>query len=197
MLMVVAVCVPISLGNWRLGVVIAGYLTLQLLYVLWLKHEPVFDIACIALGMVLRAIAGGVAADIPISNAFLIVVGFGSLFVATGKRFSEKINESGSPDQTRPVLAHYSADYLRAILAITAAVTVIGYVLWAFEIAHGSTVPFAQLSTIPFTLCIMRYFLGVDRGEVEAPEYALFADRGLLLLGLIWGALFVGQVLTA
>lgn len=193
-LALVALLLPAVLLNFQLLLVIGGYLVLQALYVTWLKHEAVFDIACVALGILLRAVAGGVASGLPISNAFLIVVGFGALFVATGKRYSEKQTHDQNESITRPVLAQYSANYLRILLAMCGSVTLVGYVLWAFEIGVGESVPFAQLSIIPFALALMRYGRDADLARVEAPESALFHDRAVLALAVIWLALFVGHV---
>src|SRR5690606_7492511 len=62
-----------------LGIAVTVYLALQVGYVLGLKHEPVLDLAVVSSGFLLRAIAGGVAADVPLSQWFLIVAAFGSL----------------------------------------------------------------------------------------------------------------------
>ncbi len=83
-------------GGWLVGSVALGstlgtYAVLQLGYCLYLKDQPVIDLVVIASGFQLRAIAGGVAAGLPISDYFLIVTSFGSLFVAAGKRYSEAL----------------------------------------------------------------------------------------------------------
>ena len=70
------------------GIVLA-YAIFTLSYSLFLKHEPVIELALLSLGFLLRAVAGGAASDLPISTWFLIVAGFGSLFMAAGKRYSE------------------------------------------------------------------------------------------------------------
>ena len=44
-----------------------------------------------ASGFVLRAIAGGVAADVVLSQWFLLVASFGSLFIVAGKRYAEHV----------------------------------------------------------------------------------------------------------
>ena len=59
-------------------------------YSLGLKHEPILDLAAVSAGFVLRAVAGGVATGVALSNWFLIVASFGSLLVVTGKRSGEK-----------------------------------------------------------------------------------------------------------
>lgn len=178
--------------NVNLGLVLVTYLVLTTAYSLGLKHEPVIELALLAMGFLLRAIAGGAASDLPISAWFLIVTGFGSLFIAAGKRSSELIRTQESAAAGRRVLAKYGANYLRFVWATSAAVTIAGYCLWAFEVAGGDDAITwaAQASIIPFVLAILRYAMDVDRGEAEAPEDVLFRDRVLLLLGVSWLVLF-------
>lgn len=187
--------IPLALGNFALTAVIVSYLALQVGYLFYFKYEPVFDIAAIAAGFLLRAIAGGAASDVSISNAFLIVVGFGSLFMAVGKRYSE-IREQDGDAKTRAVLARYTPGYLQMMLGVSATIALVGYILWAFEIVESSvaSIPYATLSIIPFTLAIMRYARDAEQAKAEAPEDAVFADKALLVLGIIWLLLFVGQV---
>ena len=68
----------------------AIYAVVNVAYSLGLKNEPILDLAAVSAGFVLRAIAGGVATGVPLSNWFLIVASFGSLLVVTGKRSGEK-----------------------------------------------------------------------------------------------------------
>ena len=77
-------------------------------YTLWLKHEPVIDLAAVAAGFVFRAIAGGVATDVPLSDWFLIVAGAGSLFIVTGKRHAEQVELGSDSREHRRTLGEYS-----------------------------------------------------------------------------------------
>jgi decaprenyl-phosphate phosphoribosyltransferase len=173
--------------------VVAAYTVITLLYSLVLKHEPVLELALVAMGFLLRAIAGGAASDLPISQWFLIVAGFGSLFMAAGKRFSEleRARREGESTTPRRSLAGYTPGYLRFVWAVSAAVTITAYCLWAFDVAATpSSFPWAQWSVVPFVLAILRYAIDIDRGEAEAPEDAALGDRVLLLLGVIWVVMF-------
>ena len=176
----------------QLAGVVAIYLVFTLAYSLALKHEPVIELALLAMGFLLRAIAGGVASDLPISAWFLIVAGFGSLFMAAGKRYSELVRADGGNDAPqRRSLAGYTPTYLRFVWATAAAVTITAYCLWAFEVgASPSTLPWAQWSVVPFVLAILRYGVDVDRGSAEAPEDVVLHDRVLLVIGLAWVVLF-------
>ena len=73
-------------ARWELAVTVAGYGALTTAYSLWLKRIAVIDVAAVAGGFVLRAIAGAAATHVPISDWFFIVTTFGSLFMVSGKR---------------------------------------------------------------------------------------------------------------
>ncbi len=177
-----------------LGAVVVAYIIVTLAYSLRLKHEPVIELVFVSLGFLLRAIAGGVASGIPISSWFLIVAGFGSLFMATGKRSSEldTVLEGGADRaSTRRVLARYSPTYLRFVWGLAATITVAAYCLWAFEVAELSTaVPWAEISIVPFVMAILRYAVDIDSHSAGAPDEVVRSDRVLLALGALWVVTF-------
>lgn len=195
---IVLFAAAIGLGTWinpGLGAVAAAYIIVTLAYSLRLKHEPVVELVFVSLGFLLRAIAGGVATGIPISSWFLIVAGFGSLFMATGKRSSELdlVLASDTTDRasTRRVLAGYTPTYLRFVWGLAATVTVSAYCLWAFEVAAiESAVPWAEISIIPFVLAILRYAVDIDSHSAGAPDEVVLKDRVLMVLGVIWVVTF-------
>ena len=168
--------------------VIVTYLVLQLLYVFWLKNQPVLDLAVIASGFLLRALAGGAATDIAISDWFLLVAGFGSLFVVAGKRYSELVtleaNES-EIGQTRSTLLSYTSTYLRFVWTVAAAVTVMVYGLWVITVPRESTTA-TLISLVPFTLGLLVYALVIDSGKGGEPETAILRNPTLLALGALW-----------
>lgn len=180
-----AVAVATDLG---LGALIAGYLLLQLAYALALKHQPVLDIAVVASGFLLRGVAGGVAADLPISQWFLLVAAFGSLFIVSGKRYSE-LRTLGPASGTRQSLVRYTESYLRFIWGVSTAITIMAYSLWAFREPEVQGVPWNALSIAPFVLGLMRYAVDIDAGRAGEPEDIVWNDRVLQLLGVAWVAL--------
>lgn len=176
-----------------LAAVAAVYVVFTLSYSFGLKHEPVIELALLSMGFLLRAVAGGVAAELPISQWFLIVAAFGSLFMAAGKRFSELDRAIKATDTAtmRRSLSGYTLGYLRFVWGTAAAVTITGYCLWAFEIGEQSAgLHFTTYSVFPFVLAILRYAVDIDRGQAEAPEDAVLGDRVLWVLGVAWVALF-------
>jgi decaprenyl-phosphate phosphoribosyltransferase len=185
-------------ARWQLAAVIGAYLVLQFLYSLWLKHEAVLDLACVAAGFVLRTIAGGVAVPVPISPWFLIVAGSASLFMVTGKRHAELVELGDGAVGHRRSLEMYSRSFLNYVRAVASSVTILAYCLWAFERSDAVGNPaWFQLSIVPFVLAILRYSLLLDQGGGGAPEDLVLSDRVLLILGALWALIFGIAVLGA
>lgn len=194
-LMAASLGLAFASGNWQLGLVLAIYLTLTVNYSIWMKHIPLLDIAVVAAGFILRALAGGVATGVPISEWFIIVTSFGSLFMVVAKRRAEfhDVGEDAA-GKTRAALAGYSVDLLNHMRTVSSAVCIVGYCLWAFEKADqvGEAIWF-QLSIAPFLLALFRYAMVCDQGRGGAPEEVILGDRMLQALGLVWiGCFAVG-----
>jgi len=180
-----------AIGRPKLALVVAIYVGVTITYSLWLKHEPILDIGAVAAGFVLRAIAGGVAARVPLSNWFIIVACFGSLFMVAGKREAELSLLGGDGESHRATLGAYTPSFLRHVRTVASGVTMTGYCLWAFEKAQGSSgAIWYELSIIPFVLGVLRYSLLVDAGHGGAPEDLVLGDRTLQILGLTLAVLF-------
>ena len=194
--MVTACLAGLVLGPLFAAVVVVYCLT-NVAYSLALKHEPVFDIATIALGFLLRAVAGGVASDIDLSQWFLLIASFGSLFMAAGKRYGELRRMSAAGDDvplSRRSLAGYSESYLRFVWSTSAGLVIMAYSLWATETDAGRSMFWVEISIVPFVLGVLRYARDVDAGEAEEPEEAALRDRVLQGIGLVWLACVVVAV---
>ena len=175
-----------ALWDLDLLVVMAVYAAIQLAYCFGMKHEPVVELASVASGFLLRALAGGVAAGIPLSSWFLLTTGFGSLFMAAGKRYAEARQGEATGRQVRRVVQRYTQTYLRFVWTLSATVLVTAYSLWAFTVLNESSTRWAVVSVVPFVLVVLRYAVDVDRGEAEEPEELALHDRVLLALALAW-----------
>jgi decaprenyl-phosphate phosphoribosyltransferase len=188
-------------ANWRLAVVMTVYVVIQLAYCFGLKHEAVLDICIVSSGFLLRAVAGGVAAAITLSPWFLLIMAFGSLFMATGKRYAELQIALATGAKIRKSLQYYTPTYLRFVWTLSATVVVVCYGLWAFQQGqdshHGRHSSWFEISMIPFTIAILRYAVDVDRGEAGEPEEIALGDRvlqalAIVLIGVLGGAVYLG-----
>ncbi|WP_414636474.1 decaprenyl-phosphate phosphoribosyltransferase [Actinophytocola sp.] len=175
-------------SSWRLLLVIGVYAAVQIGYCLGLKHQPVIDLCIVASGFLLRAIAGGAAAGLPLSQWFLLVTAFGSLFMVAGKRYAEIVLYERTGAKIRASLSKYSASYLRFVWATSAAIMIMTYSLWAFEIRQrtGTNSVWAAVSIVPMVVAVLRYAVDVDGGNAGEPEEIALRDRVLQVLGVSW-----------
>ena len=171
------------LASVDLVVVTGVYIALQLSYCLWLKHQPVVDICVIASGFLMRAIAGGAAAGIVLSQWFLLAAAFGSLFMVAGKRYAEIRLAERTGAKIRKSLERYSATYLRFVWTLSATALIMTYGLWAFQISQMNSSIWPVISLAPFVVAVLRYAVDVDSGNGGEPEEIALGDRVLQVLG--------------
>jgi decaprenyl-phosphate phosphoribosyltransferase len=172
--------------DWQLAVVIGVYEAVQLGYCFGLKHEPVIDLCIVASGFLLRAIAGGVAANLVLSQWFLLTTAFGSLFMVSGKRYAEVQLFERTGAEIRSSLRKYSASYLRFVWATSVAVVIATYGQWAFQLNEQFRSVWAEISIVPFVIALLRYAVDVDGGNAGEPEDIVLRDRVLQILGVCW-----------
>jgi decaprenyl-phosphate phosphoribosyltransferase len=187
-LLVGSVLVASLTGRWQTTAIVAIYVIVTLSYSAVFKHVAVVDLVVISSGFVLRAAAGAVAVNVPMSSWFVLCITFGSLFIVTGKRYAE-LNELGDGAQvSRATLGTYSLGYLRIVLAISCGGAILTYCIWAFEAKElaGSSFPWYELSVVPMLTALLRYALVLDLGHGAAPEEVFASDRVLQLLGIAW-----------
>ncbi len=126
-----------------------GYVALTLTYTMVWRRVPVLDIAAIAGGFVLRAVAGGVAAPVTLSRWFLLVVTFSALLVAAGKRLAELGRVEDDHEVKRKVLRFYTTARLRLLLIGSAACALFAYCVWAFSLPTVDGFPWRPLTILP------------------------------------------------
>lgn len=196
--LIVAGLAVAALTGWLVAAAVGAYVVLTTSYSLYLKHVPVFDITAIAGGFVLRGLAGAAAADVPVSDWFLIVASFGSLLMVIGKRETE-LRTLGSDGTTRPILAKYPESFLRSARTLAAGSTLMAYVLFAFERAETSAadIPWFEMSFVPFALGILLYLLRIEQGEAEDPTEVVLRDHTIQIVGAAWAIVFAVGVYTA
>jgi 4-hydroxybenzoate polyprenyltransferase len=168
------------------GIAYVGLLTA---YSAWLKHLVIIDVLVVALGFVLRAVAGAVAIGVVISGWLLICTILLALFLALGKRRHEVLTlEAGAPSH-RPILAEYSAGLLDQMIAVVTASTVTAYALYTMS---PETVAKFQTTLLPVTLPFVLYgifrylYLLYCRQLGGNPSEIVLRDRALLVNTLLW-----------
>ena len=174
------------------GGVVGLYAVLTVGYSVSWKHIALLDLALVASGFVLRAMAGAAGTDTRMSSWFVMCTSFGSFFIVAGKRFAELLEMGDNATVTRRSLSAYSVPYLRQLLSVSCTATVVSYCLWAFENGESASgaLPWHGLSIVPMVLALLRYMMVLEQGGGGAPEEVFTKDRSLQLYGLAWVAVY-------
>ncbi len=172
-----------------LGIVSTAYLLLLVLYSAVLKHLVIIDVLTISAGFVLRAVAGAVAIDIPISHWLLVCTTQLALFIALSKRRHELTLLAGEATGHRRILKEYSPYLVDQMIAVVTASTLVAYSVYATDAQTAERLGTTRLPlTIPFVLYgIFRYlYLVHQRQEGGSPAELLVTDRPLLACVALW-----------
>jgi 4-hydroxybenzoate polyprenyltransferase len=184
----IAISAAFMLGL-RFGVLAAGYIALQVLYSGPLKHIVIIDVLSIAIGFVMRAVAGAVVLDVVISHWLFVCTILLALFIALAKRRHELVLLADDATSHRPILGEYSAYLLDQMIAVVTASTLIAYIFYTISPETEQKFGTSWLGlTIPFPLYgIFRYLYLVHKRELGgSPADLLLNDRPLLACVTFW-----------
>jgi len=172
------------------GVAAAAYLALFVVYTRSLKHIVVLDVMTIALGFVLRAVAGGLVISVHISNWLLVCTMLGALFMGFAKRRHEITLLAEGAKGHRRILEEYDPYLLDQMIGVVAAATMVAYIIYC---ASPETRAYFgtewMVLTTPFPIYgLFRYLYLVHRKSGGGnPSDLLISDRPLLACWLLWG----------
>lgn len=187
-LMSLAVVGSMLLG-WPFAMLTIAYLVLQVAYTFSLKDMVILDVMAIASGFVLRAVAGGVVIDVPISPWLIICTFLLALFLGFSKRRHEVVLLSTSATDHRTSLREYSPYFLDQMISVVTASTVVAYASYTASPEVHSRIGTDKLYlTIPFVLFgIFRYlYLVHQKEEGGNPTQLLLSDRPLQAGVVAW-----------
>ncbi|MBX6314906.1 MAG: decaprenyl-phosphate phosphoribosyltransferase [Isosphaeraceae bacterium] len=177
-------------------VLIGGlYVLNNLIYFAYLKHRVIVDVLLIAIGFVLRILAGCAALGLQ-PSPWILACGFSlALLLGFGKRRLE-VDAVGLATGYRRSLQAYSAAKLNLLLGITASVCLLSYMLYTVSPQtiqrHGTE---NLIYTVPLVAYgIFRYLFQVQEGRCDGPVEVLLHDPVFTLIGLAWIAM-VGAIL--
>lgn len=179
-------------GSWlidpALTLVVGSYLLLMTAYSLGLKRVVLLDVIVISIGFVLRAAAGAVAIDVPISPWLYICSMLLALLLGFGKRRHELLMLRDSASRHRANLDAYSVPLLDQIIAVTSSSAVVAYSVYTFT---SPALPdnHSMMLTIPIVLyAVFRYLYLIYKEHLGgSPELLLIRDRPIQMSIALWG----------
>jgi len=162
-----------------------GYLIMNVLYSIKLKHVPIVDIVILAFGFMFRVMYGSGITAIAISDWLYITILSLSFYMGLGKRRNEyrKLGKDG-----RKVLKYYNDSFLTNNLYMCMTLGIIFYSLWCMDMGTVTSSLINLIWTVPLVLIIcMKYSLDIEGDSLGDPVDVILGDKLLLSLVFIYG----------
>ena len=188
-LAIAALALPFLLNNWMLSVVIALYLAMNLCYCIRLKHYAIIDVCLVALGFVMRIVAGGVATDIVLSRWIVMMTFLLTLFLSFAKRRDDVLimNETGMAP--RKNTSRYNLTFINQAITITGGVMLVCYIMYTVspEVIERFNSPNLYMTSFFVILGLLRYIqLTVVDERSGEPTRLVISDRLIQLIIAGW-----------
>jgi 4-hydroxybenzoate polyprenyltransferase len=192
-LVVILLGIAMGIGydiNLKFFMILMAYMALIVSYSVGLKNVIIVDVLVLAVGFVIRAMAGAIALSVAFSNWLVVCTLFLALFLGLSKRRHEIKLLNHEAISHREVLGHYTIGYLDAANLIVAGATLITYTIYTCSPEVVSRLGTDKLYlTLPFVVYgLLRYLYlvhhNVDGGD---PSSTLVRDRSLGIAVVLWG----------
>ena len=188
-LAIAALALPFLLNNWMQSVVIALYLAMNLCYCIRLKHYAIIDVCIVALGFVMRIVAGGVATDIVLSRWIVMMTFLLTLFLSFAKRRDDVLimNETGMAP--RKNTSRYNLTFINQAITITGGVMLVCYIMYTVspEVIERFNSPNLYMTSFFVILGLLRYIqLTVVDERSGEPTRLVLSDRLIQLIIAGW-----------
>ncbi|MBS0029686.1 decaprenyl-phosphate phosphoribosyltransferase [Chitinophaga sp. 22321] len=193
-LLLFALCILAGTGvafcvSLKFVFVLSLYFVLNLLYCLGLKNISILDILMLSTGFVLRVKAGGVAADMAISEWLMIMIFLLALFMAIAKRRDDILIRQESGKEMRKAASGYNMDFLNVMLSLVSAVIIVCYLM--YTISPETQARFHTYRLYYTTLFVigglLRYLqVTYVENNTGSPTKILYKDRFIQLTILLW-----------
>jgi 4-hydroxybenzoate polyprenyltransferase len=189
---IVLALVALGLSAWLsplFALTALGYLVLNLLYSIYLKNVVIIDVMCIALGFVIRAVAGAVLIGVEISAWLVVCTTLLALFLSFGKRRHELVLLENQATDHRRILSEYSPYFLDQMISVVTASTVVAYAFYTLSPEVETKLGTGHMDlTIPFVLYgVFRYLYLIHQKEGGgSPTRMLLSDKPILVNVILW-----------
>lgn len=180
---------------WKFATIIGAYFVMNIAYTFRLKHVPIIDISIIALGFVLRVLAGGYITGISISQWAILLTFVLALVLAIGKRRGELINAQVS-GKTRKALDGYNVQFADIALSISVTLAIVCYLMFTLSPEVQARFHQRVFYTVIFVVfAFLRYLQQtLVYNRTESPTKIVYRDRYIQVTLLLWVAAFLIQI---
>ncbi len=171
-----------ALAGFGLSWFLNPYFILNLAYSMGLKRISILDLMIVATGFVLRVLAGGVVADVPISHWLIIMIFLLSLFIVLAKRRDDILEFNKSGVALRSSIENYNLDFIHSLLTMLSGIIVVSYLMYTIspEISERFGTDHLYFTTVFVIAGVFRYIqITLVENKSGSPTRILYTDRFL------------------
>ena len=182
-----------SINTPYLYIIIGGYWLMNIAYCLRLKQIAILDVSIIAIGFVMRVLAGGLAVDIWVSHWLVLMTFLVTFFLALSKRNDDYRIYEQTGIKPRVSITGYNKTFINEATAIVGAVTLVCYIMYTMspEVIERMGTRYVYLTTGWVLAGLLRYLQNmIVFGLSGSPTKSLVKDHFIQLCILGWLASF-------
>ncbi len=187
-LLIVSIALAWNL-NHTFSYILIVYIILNLSYSLGLKKVAILDLMIVAAGFVLRVLAGGFVADVPVSHWLIVMVYLLALFLVLAKRRDDILEYQNSGVLLRKNIQNYNLDFIHSILTLLSAVITVSYIMYTIsdDVSDQFDTNYLYLTSVFVIAGIMRYIqITMVENKSGSPTRVLYTDKFLHVTLAFW-----------
>ena len=172
-----------------LYIIVLGYWLMNIGYCVRLKQYAILDVSIIAIGFVMRVLAGGMAADVWISHWLVMMTFLVTLFLAFTKRNDDYRIYEQTGTKPRVSITGYNKTFINEATAIIASVTLVCYIMYTMspEVIQRMGTRYVYLTSGWVLAGLLRYLQNmIVYGLSGSPTKSLIKDHFVQFCILGW-----------
>ena len=179
----------ISVNTSYLYIIIGGYWLMNIAYCIKLKQIAILDVSIIAVGFVMRVLAGGVVVDIWVSHWLVMMTFLVTLFLALTKRNDDYRLYEQTRQKPRVSITGYNKTFINETTAIVASITLVCYIMYTMseEVIARMGTRYVYLTSGWVLAGLLRYLQNmIVFGLSGSPTKSLVKDHFIQFCVLGW-----------
>ena len=175
--------------NETFAYVLLSYVIINLSYSLGLKKIAILDLIIVATGFVLRVLAGGFVADVPVSQWLVIMIYLLALFLVLAKRRDDILEYESSGVLLRKNILNYNLEFVHSVLTMLSAIIIVSYIMYTIsdDVSDKFDTRYLYLTSVFVIAGIMRYIqITMVENKSGSPTRVLYNDRFIHITLVGW-----------
>ena len=175
--------------NYSFTLIISSYLAINLAYSFGLKRVSIIEILIVSSGFVLRTIAGGMVANVEVSQWMVMMIFLLALFIALAKRRDDILVFKKSGNLVRKSIKHYSLEYINALLIMISGIIIVSYLMYVIspDVMLRFHSPYLYITSVFVVAGVMRYLqITLVENKSGSPTKILYSDNFIRIVVICW-----------